>query len=209
VEGDAQIQACEMGHPLMKSSKAVVNNVSIGNASVMHLITGSNMSGKSTFLRTVGLNIILAQIGSPVFAKEFLFRPVQLLTSFHHIDSLTDSTSYFYAELSSLKKIIDSINPAIPSLVLLDEVMRGTNSKDKHDGTAMLIKKLLGLPCITLLATHDTELGILADAYLGKVENFCFESELDNNGLHFDFIRRKGVAQTTNATYLMQQMGIF
>ena len=208
VEGAASLEAVGLGHPLMNSVKTVVNDISLGKSSVMHLITGSNMSGKSTYLRTVGLNCILAQIGAPVFASQFVATPFQLLTSFHHIDSLTDSTSYFYAELSSLKKIIDSIDVAVPSLILLDEVMRGTNSQDKHDGTALLIKKLLNFPCLTVLATHDTALGILAETYQGKVENYCFESELDNDGLHFDFVRRKGVAQTTNATYLMQQMGI-
>ena len=96
----------------------------------------------------------------------------------------------------------------MPSLVLLDEVMRGTNSKDKHDGTALLIKKIIGYPCLTLIATHDTELGILANAHPGEVENFCFESELSAEGLKFDFRKRMGVAQSTNATYLMQQMGI-
>jgi hypothetical protein len=208
VEGAASIEAVGLGHPLMNPSKTVVNDISLGKSSVMHLITGSNMSGKSTYLRTVGLNCILAQIGSPVYASKYIATPVQLLTSFHHIDSLTDSTSYFYAELRSLKQIIDSIDATVPSLILLDEVMRGTNSQDKHDGTALLIKKLLNMPCITLLATHDTALGILAETYQGKVENYCFESELNNDGLHFDFVRRKGVAQTTNATYLMQQMGI-
>ena len=187
---------------------AVVNDVTIGESATLHLITGSNMSGKSTFLRTLGLNIILAQIGAPVFAKTFVFRPVRLLTSFHHIDSLEESTSYFYAELKCLQEIIGSLSQPSPALVLLDEVMRGTNSKDKHDGTALLIRKLLNYPCLTLIATHDTELGLLADNHPGAIENFCFESELSDKGLTFDFTMRKGVAKTKNATYLMQQMGI-
>ena len=202
------IEATGMGHPLMNETKAVVNNISIGHQGKLHLITGSNMSGKSTFLRTLGLNIILAQVGAPVFAGSFVFRPVRVLTSFHHIDSLSENTSYFYAELKSLQTIIQSIQQSSPSLVLLDEVMRGTNSKDKHDGTALLIKRILEYSCLTLIATHDTELGILAKTYPGEIENFCFESELSDNGLRFDFKKRTGVAQSTNATYLMQQMGI-
>ena len=202
------IKVTGMGHPLMKENMAVVNDVTIGESATLHLITGSNMSGKSTFLRTLGLNIILAQIGAPVFAKMFVFRPVRLLTSFHHIDSLEESTSYFYAELKCLQEIIASLSQSSPALVLLDEVMRGTNSKDKHDGTALLIRKLLNYPCLTLIATHDTELGLLADNHPGAIENFCFESELSDKGLTFDFTMRKGVAQTKNATYLMQQMGI-
>ena len=166
------------------------------------------MSGKSTFLRTLGLNMILAQLGAPVFANNFLFRPMRLLTSFHHIDSLEESTSYFYAELKCLQHIIESLNQPIPALVLLDEVMRGTNSKDKHDGTALLIKKILNFHCLTLIATHDTELGSLAESYPDAVGNFCFESGLTDDGLTFDFIMHKGVAQTKNATYLMQKMGI-
>ncbi len=202
------IEATAMGHPLMKEGVAVVNDIRIGKNESLHLITGSNMSGKSTFLRTLGLNLILAQAGAPVFARSFVFRPVRILTSFHHIDSLEENTSYFYAELKSLQAIIQSLSQPIPALVLLDEVMRGTNSKDKHDGTALLIKKLLQHQCLAMIATHDTELGILSETYKGSVENFCFESELSDKGLTFDFIMRKGVAQTKNATYLMQQMGI-
>ena len=202
------IKAAGMGHPLMKETASVVNDMEIGKTAKLHLITGSNMSGKSTFLRTLGLNMVLAQLGAPVFAKTFVFSPVRVLTSFHHIDSLEESTSYFYAELKCLQEIVQSLPGQVPSLVLLDEVMRGTNSKDKHDGTALLIKKILRYHCLSLIATHDTELGILAESYPGAVENFCFESELRDEGLHFDFTMRKGVAQTKNATYLMQKMGI-
>lgn len=202
------IEAKGIGHPLMMENNAVVNDMKIGVAARLHLITGSNMSGKSTFLRTLGLNMVLAQLGAPVFAKTFVFRPVRLLTSFHHIDSLEESTSYFYAELKCLQGIIQSLPAQVPALVLLDEVMRGTNSKDKHDGTALLIKKILQFDCLAFIATHDTELGVLAEAHPGLIENYCFESELTGQGLHFDFTMRKGVAQTKNATYLMQQMGI-
>ena len=202
------IKGTAIGHPLMKESAAVVNDLEIGNPAKLHLITGSNMSGKSTFLRTLGLNIVLAQMGGPVFAKTFVFRPVRILSSFHHIDSLEESTSYFYAELKCLQEIIQALPGPVPALVLLDEVMRGTNSKDKHDGTALLIKKILTFDCLSFIATHDTALGILSESYPGAVENFCFESELTETGLRFDFTMRKGVAQTKNATYLMQQMGI-
>lgn len=202
------IRASALGHPLMKENEAVKNDVSIGDTSKLHLITGSNMSGKSTFLRTLGMNMILAQSGAPVFAKSFEFHPVRLLTSFHHIDSLEESTSYFYAELKCLQEIIESLTAPVPAMVLLDEVMRGTNSQDKHDGTALLIKKILRYPCLTFIATHDIELGILAQSYPGQIENFCFESELTENSMHFDFTMRRGVAQTKNATYLMKQMGI-
>ena len=115
-----------MGHPLMNREEAVLNDFSIGQKSKLHIITGSNMSGKSTFLRTLGLNMVLAQIGAPVFAKEFVCKPVRILTSFHHIDSLHENSSYFYSELKSLHEIIISLEEQIPALVLLDEV----NQKD-------------------------------------------------------------------------------
>lgn len=202
------ISATGLGHPLMKTDTAVRNDFSIGDPARLHLLTGSNMSGKSTFLRAVGLNMVLAQMGAPVFAYGFSCRPVRILTSFHHIDSLEESTSYFYAELKCLQNIIQSLTEPEPALVLLDEVMRGTNSTDKHDGTALLIKKIVQQNCLTLIATHDIELGILATQYPGQVENFCFESEVTDTGLHFDFRKRKGIAQSKNATYLMKQMGI-
>lgn len=202
------ITATGLGHPLMKTDTAVCNDFSIGAPARLHLITGSNMSGKSTFLRTVGLNMVLAQLGAPVFAQSFRCRPVRILTSFHHIDSLEESTSYFYAELKCLQTIIQSLAAPEPALVLLDEVMRGTNSTDKHDGTALLIQKIVQQNCLTLIATHDIELGILATQYPGMVENFCFESEVTETGLHFDFRKRNGIAQSKNATYLMKQMGI-
>lgn len=208
VESDVSITARNMGHPLMRSGTSVTNDISLGRPSRLHLVSGSNMSGKSTFLRTLGLNLLLARAGAPVFASEFRFRPVRLLTSFHHIDSLEGSTSYFYAELKSLQNIVQSLDAETPALVLLDEVMRGTNSKDKHDGTALLIKKLLSKNCIALIATHDTELSVLADQYPGLIENHSFESEIRDGELHFDFTRRDGVAQSRNATFLMKKMGI-
>jgi hypothetical protein len=204
----AGISGTGIGHPLMQRDKAVLNGIAIGEPSKLHLITGSNMSGKSTYLRTIGLNILLAQAGAPVFAEYFRFTPLRLLTSFHHIDSLEEGTSYFHAELKGLQNIIRQLDEPVPALVLLDEVMRGTNSADKHEGTAMLIRKLLDHHCLTLIATHDTDLGLLEQQYKGTIENYCFESELLPDGLHFDFLRRKGVAQSKNATYLMRQMGI-
>ena len=202
------IRAEKLGHPLMQPGSAVVNDASVGMNEQLLLITGSNMSGKSTFLRTVGLNLLLAQCGAPVFAQRFVFSPMKLLTSFHHIDSLEESTSYFYAELKSLQLIMQELESGEPALVLLDEVMRGTNSVDKHDGTALLIRKLLQYNCLSLIATHDIELGVLAEKSPQQISNYCFESELTATGLHFDFIMRRGVAQSRNATYLMQQMGI-
>lgn len=208
MQEELAIRAHYIGHPLMDPNKAVLNDLDIGDESRLHIITGSNMSGKSTYLRTIGLNLLLAQIGAPVFAKTFTFRPMRILTSFHHIDSLEESTSYFFAELKALQSIVYSLGEPVPALVLLDEVMRGTNSQDKHDGTALLIKKLLQFNCLSLLATHDTALGDLQQQYPDAIENYCFESELDDQGLRFDFRHRPGVAQTRNATYLMRKMGI-
>jgi DNA mismatch repair ATPase MutS len=208
MQDELAIRAHNIGHPLMDPNKAVLNDLNIGEESRLHIITGSNMSGKSTYMRTIGLNLLLAHTGAPVFAESFTFRPMRILTSFHHIDSLEESTSYFFAELKALQSIVHSLGEPVPALVLLDEVMRGTNSQDKHDGTALLIKKLLQFQCLSLLATHDTALGELQQQYPDAIENYCFESELDEQGLHFDFRHRPGVAQTRNATYLMRKMGI-
>ena len=201
------IKATGMGHPLMRSGKMIVNDYEIGLDAKIQLITGSNMSGKSTFLRSLGINMILAQIGAPVYASSFIFKPVRLFTSFHHLDSLDEGTSYFYAEVKCLQRIILALSERSPSLILLDEVLRGTNSVDKHEGTALLIKKLSELNCLVMIATHDTELGLLANDQSG-IENFCFESSLIDDELIFDYKMHKGVSQSRNATFLMKKMGI-
>ncbi len=212
---DKQIyfESTAMGHPLLTDSavrrpQRVVNDIVLGNPQKMFLITGSNMSGKSTFLRTVGVNLLLAQIGSVVCAKKMVFSPMILLTSLHQSDSLQENTSYFFAELKKLKSITQQVENGSVALVLLDEILRGTNSDDKRFGTQKVIEKIMRFDCLTLIATHDLELGKMQDDAPQIIENLCFESQIEADELHFDYKLRKGVAQNKNATFLLRKMEI-
>ena len=152
--------ATNLGHPLIKEEHRVDNSIAFDDALNVFLLTGANMSGKSTFLRSIGANLVLAQMGLPVCASHFEFSIMQILTSLHQSDSLTENKSYFYAELERLKSIIDR-SAERPSLILLDEVLRGTNSEDKRNGSRLLIERLLKQHCLVVIATHDVELGAI------------------------------------------------
>lgn len=206
--GSPEISVQKMGHPLVKSAAMVTNDIHLGSDGKVYIITGSNMSGKSTFLRAIGLNMILAQAGAPVFAESMVFTPLFLHTSFRQSDSVQESTSYFMAELMRLKEIMEAVDEPGGSLVLLDEILRGTNSEDKSHGSEVLLEKLMQKNAITLLATHDLKLGVLETAHSGKVANYCFESEIKDGELTFDYTIRRGIAQNKNATFLMKKMGI-
>lgn len=206
--GKPEIDIQNMGHPLVASTAIVTNNIKLGTDGKVYIITGSNMSGKSTFLRGVGLNMILAQAGAPVFASAMTFTPLRIHTSFRQSDSVQESTSYFMAELKRLKEIMTAVDEPNGSLVLLDEILRGTNSEDKSHGSEVLIEKLMQKNAITLLATHDLKLGSLETQHPGQVVNYCFESEINGDNLTFDYTIRRGIAKNKNATFLMKQMGI-
>lgn len=202
------IEGEELSHPLIAENERVANSISIGRTSKLLLITGSNMSGKTTFLRTIGSNILLAQCGAPVCAKTFSFSPVHIYTSIRISDSLQEHTSYFMAELKRLREIKESIASVKPSLVLIDEILRGTNSDDKYHGSAEFVKKLIQYNCLTLFATHDLKLSELENDYKGSIENYCFESIIEKDELTFDYRILKGVAQNKNASFLMKKMKI-
>jgi len=205
---ELKFEAEELGHPLLTDNQRVRNNISLGTPQRMFLVTGSNMSGKSTFLRTLGVNLLLAQMGSVVCAKRMEFLPMRLLTSLHQSDSLQENTSYFFAELKKLKSITKQIENGTVALVLLDEILRGTNSEDKRYGTQKVIEKLMNFGCLTLIATHDLELGRLQESHVEIIENLCFESQIIENDLLFDYKLRKGVAKNKNATFLLKKMEI-
>lgn len=207
-EGNPEIVAEGMGHPLIPVQENVVNNVSIGIHEKLLLITGSNMSGKSTFLRSIGTNLLLAQCGAPVSASKFRCTVMSILSSIRINDSLQDHTSYFMAELKRLRSIIDYLQTGEPALVLVDEVLRGTNSDDKTHGSEALIRKLVSSNAITLFATHDLSLGRLENDLNGKLSNYCFESTIAAGELTFDYKLNRGIAQNRNATFLMHKMGI-
>jgi DNA mismatch repair ATPase MutS len=207
-QGKPMISGTGLGHPMIPESEAVTNDITAGQADKLLLVTGSNMSGKSTFLRTVGINLLLAQCGSPVCAESFAFTPMLILSSIRISDSLQEHTSYFMAELKRLRDIIGFLESGNTALVLIDEVLRGTNSIDKTHGSEAFIKKLVNYECLSLFATHDLSLSELETEYPGTVSNYCFESTIINGELLFDYKLRKGVATNKNATFLMQKMGI-
>lgn len=206
--GNPFIKASGISHPLINEKERVKNDFAIGMEDKLQLITGSNMSGKTTFLRSVGVNILLAQCGAPVCADAFEFTPVQILSSIRISDSLQEHTSYFMAELKKLHYIMESLQTGAPSLVLIDEILRGTNSDDKSHGSEQFIKKIIPASSITLFATHDLSLGNLEKEYPGIVRNYCFESIIQNGELSFDYKLHHGIAQNKNASFLMEKMGI-
>jgi DNA mismatch repair ATPase MutS len=202
------IEAESIGHPLIPSRENIRNNIRIGEPGEFMLITGSNMAGKSTFLRTVGVNMILAGAGAPVIADRMTWHPVRIFTSMRVKDSLSSRESTFYAELKRLHLIIESIKTGQKMLVILDEILKGTNSRDKHLGSDMFIRQLISEGCVGLIATHDLALGRLEEEFPDTLTNYCFEVQIENGEFHYDYKLRKGICQTMNATELMKKMGI-
>ena len=207
-ENNLRIEAKQMAHPLMPEKERIPNDFEIGNGSMLQLITGSNMSGKTTFLRTIGVNLILAQCGAPVCAALFSFTPMNILSSIRVSDSLQEHTSYFMAELKRLKQIINRLQSGEVFLVMIDEILRGTNSDDKTHGSELFIRKLLQYKCVSLFATHDLSLSVLENEFPGVVNNYCFESVIENGELYFDYTLQRGVAKNKNASFLMKKMEI-
>lgn len=202
------LKAQDLAHPLIPADECVSNDITIGNDQRLFIITGSNMSGKSTFLRTIGVNVLLARIGVPVCAKVFECSILDIYTSLRQTDSLLDHVSLFFSELKKLKSILHGLSMNPKALVLLDEVLRGTNSDDKLYGSRELVKKLIQTGCLTILATHDIALSKMNNEYPETINNYCFESSLSDNKLSFDYKLKSGVSQNRNATFLMKQMGI-
>lgn len=202
------LSAKALGHPLLHVDKRVVNDVMIPTQGHIKLLTGSNMAGKSTFLRTIGLNIVLANCGMTVCAEEMTLPMLKVYTSMRTQDALHESTSSFYAELKRLKVIIEAVEQKENVFFLLDEILKGTNSRDRHTGSKALIHQLIQQGGGGVIATHDLELGSLEAQYDGTIENWCMEVGIQNEELHFDYKLKKGVSQSFNATILMKQMGI-
>ena len=202
------LEGIELGHPLLQKSTRVCNDLKIPTDGHIKLVTGSNMAGKSTYLRTVGLNIVMAMAGAPACAKQFTLPKLQVFTSMRTQDALHESTSSFYAELKRLKTIIEAVESRNDAFFLLDEILKGTNSNDRHTGSKALIRQLIKSEGSGIIATHDLELGQLEAISDGAVENLCMEVEVENETLRFDYKIKKGVSQSFNATLLMKNMGI-
>jgi DNA mismatch repair ATPase MutS len=202
------IEASRLSHPLIPAGSRVANDFSIGRSERLILISGSNMSGKTTFLRTIGVNLLLAQSGLPVCATAFSFTPMYLLTSLRISDSLQEQTSYFMAELKKLRSIVHRLQTGKPALVLIDEILRGTNSEDKTHGSELFIRKLIQYHCLSLFATHDLSLGQLEKELPDTISNYCFESVIEADNLHFNYQLQRGIARNRNASFLMKKMEI-
>ncbi|HET6225406.1 MAG TPA: hypothetical protein VFF27_03940 [Bacteroidia bacterium] len=209
VESDHFIlEAEQVGHPLILSNKLIKNNYKQEGLSKIDLLTGANMAGKSTFLRTIGVNLTLAMIGLPVCATKFKFTPILLFTSLRTNDSLQENESFFYAELKRLQMLMNYYEDGQQVFFLLDEILKGTNSKDQHAGSEALIKKIIRLNGVGIVATHDVELSILEQQLPQHVRNLCFEITINGDKLSFDYTLKKGVCATMNASFLMKQMNI-
>lgn len=204
-----QIEALDMGHPMIAAEKRVSNNFSMNGLGHTILVTGSNMSGKSTFLRTIGLNLVLAQTGGVVSARKFSCAPVRVFSSMRTQDSLEESTSSFYAELKRLRQLLERAdeNNESPVFYLLDEILKGTNSADRHKGAEALIRQLHAKNAAGLVSTHDLELGEWG-ATETYVHNFHFRSDVENGVLKFDYRLHEGICRSFNASELMRMMGI-
>ncbi|MDZ7776057.1 MAG: hypothetical protein U5L09_10915 [Bacteroidales bacterium] len=171
-------------------------------------MTGGNMAGKSTYLRTVGINLVLAMSGNVVCAQKFRFSPVTLITSIRTDDSLQENESFFYAELKKLQDIILRLERGEKLFLLLDEILKGTNSRDKLHGSRALLQQLLTYYASGAVATHDIALGDLEKDFPENITNHCFEIAINDNALQFDYKLRRGKAENMNAVFLMKQMGI-
>ena len=197
-----------LGNPLIVNKTCVTNDLEINNQGSFLIVTGANMAGKSTYIRTIGLNLVLAEMGLPVFAKELSFYPAQLIASLKTSDSLSKNESYFFAELKKLKNIIDRLNNNETLFILLDEILKGTNSIDKLKGSEAFLEKVINYNANGIIATHDIKLGELEKKYPVYIQNFHFSSEIRNDKLFFDYKLKKGIVPEFNATYLMKKMGI-
>lgn len=203
-----QIEATQLAHPLIEHSKRIANDYCLKNNTGFHIVTGANMAGKSTFLRTVSLNLIMAMSGLPVCAKTFHFSPTSIFTSMRTADSLSNDESYFYAELKRLKTALELIKNGKNTLLILDEILKGTNSTDKRDGSMAFLKQLLKYKVHGIIATHDIQLGELETTHPEYFKNYCFEITIEPNEILFDYKLRPGITQTMNAQLLMKQMGL-
>ena len=201
------LKAESMGHPMIAEDKRVCNDISVEEGEII-VVTGANMSGKSTFLRTVAVNMILASSGAPVCAASMRFKPFRLFTSMRTSDSLSHGESYFYAELKRLRVLKELLEKDENILFLLDEILKGTNSVDKSTGSKLFVTRLTQLGATGLIATHDISLGELEKLPGSRVKNKCFEIEIEGEKVFFDYRLRNGVTSRMNAAILMKEMGI-
>ncbi len=202
LEGEA------LGHPLLPEDKVVRNDIRIGGALRVFVVSGSNMSGKSTMLRTLGVNVVLAQAGAPVRARRMRLSPLALGASIRLTDSLQGGVSRFYAEILRLRQILDVTAGPLPVLFLIDEFLHGTNSHDRRIGAEALVRGLVERGAIGLITTHDLALADIADQLGERAVNVHFEDQIEDGKIRFDYHMRPGVVRKSNAIELMRQVGL-
>jgi len=197
-------------HPLLSEDSVIKNSFQVNNSQSISIITGANMAGKSTFLRTIGVNLVLAMNGLNVSAKEMSFFPMDIFTSIRTVDDLANGDSYFKNEINKLKILIDRLEDNMPQFIILDEILKGTNSKDKLIGSQKFLEKLINSKAnlICFIATHDLELTKMESDYPVFISNYCFELKNINDSYFSDYILRQGTTQIMNAIYLMQKYNI-
>ena len=205
---DILLQAEEMGHPLLNTKGKVSNDFEVRKLHDLYIVTGANMAGKSTFLRTVGVNLVLALSGNVVCSRTFVCRTMSLFTSMRTTDNLAKGTSYFHAELLRLQQLVATAEHADRLFIILDEMLKGTNSQDKLNGSLKFLTRLRSLPVAGLIATHDLALGELAKQDPQHFHNVCFEIEHAGEKIIYDYKLRPGVSRNMNASILLQQMGL-
>src|SRR3984957_2326551 len=210
--GGAGFDACfdgeDLAHPLLEESRAVRNSVRLGGELRALIVSGSNMSGKSTLLRTIGANVVLAQAGAPVRARRLRLSPLALGASIRVMDSLQGGTSRFYAEITRLHQIMELATGGLAGLFLLDELLHGTNSHDRRIGGEAIVRGLVDRGAVGLLTTHDLALAHIAEALAPRAVNVHFEDHLENGRMSFDYRLRAGVVEKSNALELMRSVGL-
>ncbi len=208
IEDQFCLSTVSMGHPLIQASKRVDNQFEVALAPTVDIVTGSNMAGKSTFLRTTGVNMVLAYLGAPVCATKMRLSIFKLLTYMRIKDSLNENTSTFKAELNRLKLILTQVALHKNSFVLIDEMLRGTNSKDKFMGSKAFIERLIELRTPTLFATHDLQLSELKETHTDAIRNFHFDIQINNGEMDFDYKLKEGPCTIFNAAILLKEIGL-
>jgi DNA mismatch repair ATPase MutS len=197
-----------LAHPLLPASRAVANQVKLGNGLQLIVLSGPNMAGKSTFLRGIGVNAVLAQCGAPVRASRLRMSPLAVAASICVLDSLSGGISRFYAEIHRLKLVSDLAVGPIPVLFLLDELLSGTNSHDRLAGTELMVRNLVERKAIGLVSTHDLALTAIPGEMDGRAVNCHFEDRFEGGQLIFDYKLKPGIVQTSNALQLMRSIGL-
>ena len=204
----AFFDGAELGHPLIPAAKCVRNSIRLDQSQRLVLISGSNMSGKSTFLRTVGINTVMAMAGAPVRAASLRLTPLAIGTRIRSTDSLQEGRSSFFTEILQIRQVFELTRAPMPLLFLFDELLEGTNSNDRRIGSEGLLRALLKHGAIGIVTTHDLALTEVADPLGGEVRNKHFQDHVEDGKMRFDYKLQDGIVAKSNALALMRLIGL-